>query len=365
MTSSVSSIRLFRVIGNRQNKETQLVRRASQSIAAALPVGWAVSFQTPTGQRPVLRVVSATGETASFDLLVGRAGAAPVIESAKPLSAESSGVIYICDYLSAPARARLTAAGVSYADATGWVRIVADKPMLAITGRGAAKPPRQPAPEAVGRLNGRSAGRVVRALLNNNPPLGVRELAGFAQVSPGTVSKTLPTLVADNAIERDNMGRITAVNRRQLLNRWTADYQILKSNGTPVFYIAPRGVAATLQTLETSSGIAITGASAATVWLPEGAAAVIPPTQLIAYTANPEQTAAMLNLVPVNPQIANVILLTPQDLAILDNPTVHDETPVAPLPIVLADLLTLPGRYPQQAEALMDALAKTDPAWRP
>jgi hypothetical protein len=35
------------------------------------------------------------------------------------------------------------------------------------------------------------------------------------------------------------------------------------------------------------------------------------------------------------------------------------------LPLVLADLLTLPGRYPRQAEALIDALAKTDPAWMP
>ena len=36
---------------------------------------------------------------------------------------------------------------------------------------------------------------------------------------------------------------------------------------------------------------------------------------------------------------------------------------IAPIPIVLADLLTLPGRSNAEAEQLLDALAKTDEAW--
>jgi hypothetical protein len=37
---------------------------------------------------------------------------------------------------------------------------------------------------------------------------------------------------------------------------------------------------------------------------------------------------------------------------------------LAPLALLLADLLTLPGRGDAEADQLMDALATTDPAWK-
>jgi hypothetical protein len=376
--------------GNGSIEETRLEAGIARAVESVLPEGWTTRLDTASGdRRPELAITSPAGESVTFGLVAGRSGNISAAELATPSISESAGIIYVSQYIPAPTRGKLKQVGVSYADTTGWVRIVSDKPMLVITGQGATKSPRPSSPAAVTRLNGRAAGRIIRTLLNTEPPpgerpiglntglnavtsppvtrstVGVRELAQRAVVSPGTVSKTLPTLVADDAVERDGRGYVTAINRRQLLDRWTADYLVLKSNGTPQYYVAPRGIDAALAKLKTMPKVALTGGQAGAVWLPQGTAPLLPVTQLVVYTTDTEATASELGLVPVDPPSANTILVTPQDPAILDGPATKNGIPVAPLPIVLADLLTLPGRYPQQAEALMDALAKTDPAWRP
>ncbi|MDR1431529.1 MAG: hypothetical protein LBI99_05360 [Propionibacteriaceae bacterium] len=344
--------------GNGTKWETPELAGALRSIRSALPPHWSASIDSRSG---TVAVASPSGQSVLFKS-AARIGSIPLS------SLEMGGrlrPLYVAEYIAAPTRAKLERAGVSYADATGWVRIVSDDPMLAITTSGAVKPPRPDRETtAITRLDGRSAGRIVRALTVVTPPAGVRELAILAEVSAGTVSKTLPTLVADGAVQRDDAGRITAVNRRQLLARWTIDYQVLRSNGTPGYSVAPRGLDNAQARLASLTGMAVTGASAGQAWLSGTVAPVIPVTQIIVYAIDPCQIADALGLVPVEPSVANVTVLTPQDPVILDNPEVLDGMPVAPLAIVLADLLTLPGRYPQQAEALMDTLAKTDPNWR-
>jgi hypothetical protein len=149
-----------------------------------------------------------------------------------------------------------------------------------------------------------------------------------------------------------------------LLRRWTADYECLTSNGSPAYYVAPRGLEPAQAALKARRDVAFTGARAAVGWLPAGTEATLPISQLVVYAAEPSPVAADLGLVPVAPSASNIILLKPQDPALLDAIALRDQAPLAPLPVVLADLLSLPGRYPQQGEALMDALAKADPAWR-
>jgi hypothetical protein len=274
-------------------------------------------------------------------------------------------VLHAASYLPPAARERLAAEGASYADATGWVRLVSDDPMIAITAQGAPRAPKRDQRLVTTRLDGPATGRVMGALLEADAPVGVRELAELARVSAGTVSKLLPTLEAEGALERDPSGRVSAIDRRGVLRRWTADYGVLKSNDIPGYFVAPRGLDATLGQISQLPRTAVTGARGGALWLPEGTAPVVPVTQLVAYTDDPERAATALGLVPVDAPVANVILLAPQNPSILASPAHIADTPVAPLPLVLADLLTLPGRYAQQAEALMDALAKTEPEWRP
>ncbi|MDR2373998.1 MAG: hypothetical protein LBD77_07865 [Bifidobacteriaceae bacterium] len=348
------------------------------SVRAALPKGWQADvthLEAATGpsRRPdaVIRVSSPSNQSAEFGLETKSPAAAGSLSPASLQGLRAvaeangwAGFIVFSPYLSAPARAALDKAGVSYADSTGWVRLVSDRPMLAIAASGAERAPNADPRRQTLSLKGASAGRIMRALLSCAAPVGVRELAAAAEVSPGSVSKTLPLLTAEGAVRRD-AGKVVAVDRREVLRRWTLDYRVLASNGKPAYFVAPRGIDAALATIKNSPRVVLTGSQAGALWLPGGTAPLIPVTQLIAYTDDADATASRLGLVPVDAPSANVIVLPPQDQTILDNPARKSDIPIAPLPLVLADLLTLPGRYPQQAEALMNALAKTDPEWRP
>jgi hypothetical protein len=340
----------------------ETARRAVQSVQTSLPPGWLAALDREGG----VLTVSAPRTSARFAVVVGRSGTVPADALASAAQRPgTAGLIYLAPYVSPAVREKLARAGVSYADGTGWVRMVSDQPMLAITAQGASKAPAQSGSQTITHLGGRAAGRIVRAALGSPTPVGVRQLATLADVSPGTVSKTLPALAADNALERDSAGSVTSVDRRRLLDRWTADYGLLKSNGTPSYYVAPRGIGSVLEKTQTLPGVALTGGRAGQACLPEGVAPTLPTTQIVLYAADPTSIAETLDLVETDPPSANVIVLAPQDPAILDNPGIRAGLPVAPLPVVLADLLTLPGRYPAQAVALMDALAKTNPEWRP
>jgi hypothetical protein len=331
-------------------------------VQTSLPAGWLAALDPAAD----VLTVSAPGASARFSVVVGRSGTVPaaaLLSEARPTG--TAGLVYLAPYVSPAVREKLSRAGVSYADGTGWVRIVSGQPMLAITAQGASKAPAQSWNKTINRLDGRAAGQIVRALVSSPTPVGVRQLAALAGVSPGTVSKTLPALAADNAIERDPTGQVASVDRRRLLDRWTADYGVLASNGTPSYYVAPRGIGPVLEETKTLPGVAVTGRPAGEAWLPEGVRPNLPTRQVVLYATDPASVAETLGLVETDPPSANVIVLVPQDLAVLDKPEVRARLPVAPLPVVLADLLTLPGRYPAQAAALMDALAKTDPEWRP
>src|SRR5699024_11249200 len=78
---------------------------------------------------------------------------------------------------------------------------------------------------------------------------------------------------------------------------------------------------------------------------------------LALYSVDPEALAAELRLIPADPAEANVVIAAPQDAHVLD-------MPLAPAALVIADLLTLPGRAEAEAEQLADALALSVPAWK-
>jgi hypothetical protein len=63
-------------------------------------------------------------------------------------------------------------------------------------------------------------------------------------------------------------------------------------------------------------------------------------------------------------QSSNVVITAPRDPDLVTLPALSDsDLPLAPLPQVLADLLTLPGRESLLADQLMDQLAESDPMW--
>ncbi|MCB0905294.1 MAG: hypothetical protein KDC17_14020, partial [Actinobacteria bacterium] len=80
--------------------------------------------------------------------------------------------------------------------------------------------------------------------------------------------------------------------------------------------------------------------------------------RLLALYTNASSTLVdELGLIPAEPTTANTVLAVPQDGEVL---AAH----LAPVALVLADLLTLPGRSDAEAEQLMEALARTDEEWK-
>ena len=82
------------------------------------------------------------------------------------------------------------------------------------------------------------------------------------------------------------------------------------------------------------------------------------------YTPRPAETAERLRLVDAEPGTANVALARPADTSLLESGPRRGPMGYVPITQAIADLLTLPGRSPEEAEQLINYLAATDPAWR-
>lgn len=272
-------------------------------------------------------------------------------------------ILLISDYLNRPMRQACEELGVSYLDGTGWALLRSDEPALFVRTEGKSLPAPRVANE-VSRLNGIAAGRVIRALLQLEPPLGVRQLADIAEVkSPGSVSKILPTLVAADAVERDSTGQVVQIHRRRLLERWTEDYSVLHSNGIALDFLAPRGLESVLERLSTLQTVTVTGSHAARAYLDSSTVPVVPATRLTLYVGDIGGARNALALHRTDRQNSNVLMVPPKDRSLL-TPHGQEPLPVVPVAQCLADLMTLPGRESLLADQLIDQLARRDPAWR-
>lgn len=370
--SLVSPTILFLAMRNEPIQETAMVGGALRSIAALLPAAWIVDERAGIqldGRQvdAVVDLVAPNGDRISFAVEAKRSGSLPItslLSVLRELDRENSRpLLFVSDYLGPSLRAALEDEGISYADATGWVRLISEAPLVLLTGQGAAKSQRRGRKSAVLRLNGVAASRTIRALAAADLPIGVRDLAELADVSPGSVSKLLVTLAAEGIVDRDERGGVTVVRRRALIQRWIRDYTFPKANKSVSYYIAPRGLERTLARLgDSETPVALTGSAAARRLLPDGTTSVVPLRLLALYVAAPDALARDLGLIYAEPTDANVVLAAPQDQQILAPP--DGEPSIVPVSLVLADLLTLPNRSDAEAEQLMDTLALGDDAWK-
>jgi len=353
-------------------RETILLGEALRQVSSLLPEAWRIERTdgVPLGDRRldgIVELVAPNGTRIGFVVEAKRSGNVPIqflIPALRAQAAESGlPALFVSDYIGPALRSMLTEGGISFADATGWVRLFSDSPLVLLTGQGAERSPKAPGSHAIIRLNGRAASRTIRALSTATPPVGVRDLADRAGVSPGSVSKILTTLAAEGIVDRDQRGRVTVVRPRMMIRRWVRDYSFAKSNQSVGYFIAPRGLAGTLARLEHREDATLTGSAAARRLLPDSATPVVPLRLVALYAASPGVLARDLGLIDADPTTANVVIAAPQDVVVLRDPD-GQHRPVAPVALVLADLLTLPNRSDAEAEQLMDALAARDSQWK-
>lgn len=353
--------------GNGVYQETNLLAGAMSQLRDLLPDTWSTDLSldrgTPDwGVDGVLTVRTPTGWSVPFliEAKLAIRGSAKATITQLSTVARGRPAVIITDFANPALRTGCETAGISYLDATGWAYLRDDNTGLFVRSQGALRSPTPTIKRtAMSRLDGPGASSVVRALWDAPLPIGVRDLAERAAVSPGTVAKVLPTLAAYGVVVRGNAGIVVELNRRGLIERWTQDYRIYESNPEVLWRLAPRGpdyaFARLLEpTTPGTQRCALTGYLGALPYLPEKVAPVIPNSLLAVYSDEPARLGDALKLRPATPTTANVVLLRPRDLSLLRL------APVAvPLPQLLADLMTMGGRFDELAEQLFEtAVAK-------
>ncbi|TDB98659.1 hypothetical protein [Actinomadura sp. 7K534] len=266
-------------------------------------------------------------------------------------------------YLSPRTRELLADAGAGWYDSTGNMRVRLDRPGLFVERRGADRDPYSDAKDRRLRsLRGRGAARIVRSLLDDRVPIGVRELAARAEVSAATGSRVLELLVREDLIERNSEGAVVAVRKRSLVHRWTQDYGLTTTNNA-VPVLAPRGIDRVLRDLaDYRRPYALTGAAALRAHLPPDAAAVAPLALLAVFVDDVVTAQQELRLRPTD-RGSNVLLIEPSDRVVYRESIVRDRLLHVSAGQTAADLLTGPGRSPEEGRQLMDFLATKDKEW--
>ena len=351
---------------NGSSLETLVLEEGLRRIAELLPPSWTANLTVGEVRDALVVLRGPAGVGVTYRVEAKRAGGvslAGTVATLRERQRETSlPALFVSDYIAPATRRALAEGGISYVDATGWVRLVSEDPLILLTGEGAERSPRASESSAVVRLNGVATGRVIRALSAVEVPVGVRELASVAQVSPGSVSKLLATLAAEGIVDRDARGAVSNVRRRSLVRRWAQDYRYATTNPGLGYWLAPRGLAQVTDRVAEQQSVAVTGSAAARRLLPPDTTSVVPLRLLALYAASPRSLAEQLGLVEADAATANVIIAAPQDERILPGP--GEPVSLAPTALVVADRLTLPGRSDAEAEQLMDALAATDPSWK-
>lgn len=348
-------------MSNKLNLDNLLERDVLSLLRQRLPPGWKATCARTnlmldlTGpRRERLKMVVAT--KASLEPKDALAVAERLRGNVKALGGQAISLV-VSPYLGLSTRQKLTELGISYADPTGNLRIVASRPALYIETQGAGKNPNREKRPARS-LKGGKAGRIVRALCDSKPPFAVLKLAAEIGVDPGYVSRVLTFLRSEDLIERDGRGPITVVRWRKIIERWARDYSFMESNRV-VAYLEPRDPTDLPSRLASiSKKLAMTGSAAAATVAP-----VAPARLLMAYVESPESVAERLGLRYAESG-ANVLLAEPYDPVVFDRVNKRDGVPCASLSQVAADLLTGPGRGPSEAQALLDWMEINESSWR-
>ncbi|XVU25010.1 hypothetical protein ACQPZJ_48770 [Actinoplanes sp. CA-054009] len=263
-------------------------------------------------------------------------------------------------YLSPQVRARLIDRGLAYMDATGNVHISVSSPGLYIARQGTDRDPWRGPGKPRGTLKGPPAARIARAVADFSRDWTVRDLVRVAQVSTGSAYRVADFLEREGMAQRADRGQIVIRSWEEVLRRWSDDYGFVR-NSRVTRWIAPRGLEdLTRRAAETDpSQYAITGTLAAVEW-----ASFAPARAAMVYTRNAEVTAEAWGLRPAEAG-ANVMLAEPE----IDVPFVRSGQNAAGFQIaapsqVVVDLMTGPGRSPQEAEELLEWMAANERTWR-
>ncbi|MCD0445522.1 hypothetical protein LO763_18065 [Glycomyces sp. A-F 0318] len=271
--------------------------------------------------------------------------------------------VIVSNFISERARELLEKTEIGWFDSTGNVKLEAERPSLFIKQAGAS---RNPSPDTENRrqksLKGPGAARVVRALLDGASDTRVRALAEHAGVGAATSARILGYLAQEHLVDRDERATVRRIHKRSLVQAWARDYHVMSTNHvTPV--VVPRGLDwMTKQLVERRLPHVLAGSAALRRYLPKGVAALTPLSLLAVYSNDVPRLKRELRLRDAE-YAANAVLLEPFDEVVLRGARESGGNRYTAPSQTVADLLTSPGRGPQEAEQLIETLADQDEEW--
>src|SRR5712691_11343003 len=228
---------LFHEMRNKVGSGTGGLRGAVQQLRQHLPPTWRVA-EAARGHEAII-VIRAPDSRLAQLVVVSRRRIEPkdvagILPTGRSQRSRATAVLVTAPFLSPRTRELLVAAGTSYLDSTGNLRLALERPALFLEAQGAQKDPaREPRPLV--SLKGPAAGRVVRALCDFRPPYGVRALAERCATAPASVSRVVALLEREAIVIRGDGGEVAEVDWPALLRRWTQDYHFASSNVTRTF----------------------------------------------------------------------------------------------------------------------------------
>ena len=350
--------------------ERQLLAEVAAALDELTPPDWSLTVerepQLATERRAdaVLTLTAPDGESAIFVAEIKRDITGRRLQDAlnqannlaDAVGAPASPLI-VTPWLSTRSRQILADAGASYADATGNVRLVAQRPAVFVTATGAPKNP-WPVDKTLRSLRGKRTMRALRALVEVRPPYGLRELATRTNTSAATLSRVLDLLDRENLVERAESGAVVNLDWAGAIRRWAEDYDVLETNRT-TGCLAPRGLSALEDSLRsTRMTYALTGSLAARELAP-----IAPARLAMVYADEPDQAVSELGLSETDAG-TNVLLLEPYDSVVFERPVDIAGLNVVNPSQLAVDLLTSPGRGPAEGEELLSWMEDNEDAWR-
>lgn len=142
-----------------------------------------------------------------------------------------SGMV-VARYVPASIAERLAAAGLSYADAAGNVRISVEQPGLFISDRGADRDPWRGPGRPLATLTGDPAARAVRAMIDFAGDWTVRNLLDISGASTGSLYRVMAFLQTEGLVARGPSKEFAVSDWVALLRRWSNDYGFVRSSQT-------------------------------------------------------------------------------------------------------------------------------------
>lgn len=351
--------------------ETDLLRVLVDQVRRRLPPTWRSELSDRQGQRgidAVLRIIAPDSSQAILPVeakaIVNPRDVPAVLDALRratewnpELAARGGPPLIVARYLAPRTRQMLVAERISYADATGNLRLVCDQPAVFIESIAASSDPWRTPDRDIKTLKGRPAARVIRALLDFRPPYGLRELWQLTGTSLGSTARVVDFLDKEALLRRGQRGGIEDVDWASLLLRWSEDYGFQASN-LVVTGFEPRGIQRVLDGLPfATERSVITGSLAAARVAPVAESRLA-----MLFADDPEQLAGELGLRDSGPP--NVLIAKPFDPVVYERATSEDGLTYASASQTAVDLLTSPGRGPTEGEALMQWMKAHEDAWR-